>query len=210
MTMNPRLLRRRRRRMTPRHAPGRPGPPPGAARSPASPIRRAGRSRAPTCLALIERLGFVQLDSIQTVARAHQMILFARNERYRPELLRRLLEDEALLFEHWTDRIAALIPTRFYPYWTWRFRREAARLEERFTRWFGPGYRAEIDRLLARIRDQGPLHGARPRPARQPAGRRLVGVARRQGRARVSSGAAAGSRSPAARASRRCTICPSG
>jgi uncharacterized protein YcaQ len=107
-------------------------------------------------LALIERLGFVQLDSIQTVARAHQMTLFARAERYRPELLRRLLE-EALLFEHWTDRIAALIPTRFYPYWTWRFRRDAARLEERFTRWFGPGYRAEIDRLLARIREDGPV-----------------------------------------------------
>ena len=66
-------------------------------------------------LALIERLGFVQLDSIQTVARAHHMILFTRHQGYRPELLRRLLEDEALLFEHWTDRIAALIPTRFYP-----------------------------------------------------------------------------------------------
>ena len=31
-------------------------------------------------LALIEHLGFVQVDSIQTVARAHHMILFARNE----------------------------------------------------------------------------------------------------------------------------------
>ena len=108
-------------------------------------------------LALIERLGFVQVDSIQTVARAHHMILFARHQRYRPELLRRLQEDEALLFEHWTDRIAAIIPTRFYPYWTWRFRRDALRLAERFTRWFGPGYQAEIDRLLARIRADGPL-----------------------------------------------------
>jgi uncharacterized protein YcaQ len=108
-------------------------------------------------LALIERLGFVQLDSIQTVARAHHMILFARAERYRPELLRRLVEDEGRLFEHWTDRIAALIPTRFYPYWTRRFRRDAARLEERFTRWFGQGYQAELDRLLARIRENGPL-----------------------------------------------------
>jgi uncharacterized protein YcaQ len=115
------------------------------------------RLTADGLLALIERLGFVQLDSIQTVARAHHMILFARAERYRPELLRRLLEDEGRLFEHWTDRIAALIPTRFYRFWTWRFRRDAARLEERFTRWFGAGYQAEIDRLLARIRDQGPL-----------------------------------------------------
>jgi uncharacterized protein YcaQ len=85
------------------------------------------------------------------------MILFARYQHYRPELLRRLQEDEALLFEHWTDHIAAIIPTRFYPYWTWRFRRDALRLAERFTRWFGPGYQAEIDRLLARIREDGPL-----------------------------------------------------
>ncbi|MGD1875942.1 MAG: hypothetical protein ACFB13_00400 [Kiloniellaceae bacterium] len=35
-------------------------------------------------LALIEHLGFVQLDSIQTVERAHHMILFARNQTYRP------------------------------------------------------------------------------------------------------------------------------
>jgi uncharacterized protein YcaQ len=108
-------------------------------------------------LALVERLGFVQVDSIQTVARAHQMILFARNETYRPEQLRRLLEDERRLFEHWTDRIAAIIPTRFYPWWTWRFRRDAARLAERFTRWFGADYQAEIDRLLERIRADGPL-----------------------------------------------------
>ena len=39
---------------------------------------------------LIERIGFVQLDSINTVARAHHMILFARNETYAPDLLRRL------------------------------------------------------------------------------------------------------------------------
>ena len=121
-------------------------------------------------LALIERLGFVQLDSIQTVARAHHMILFARSERYRPELLRRLLEDDAALFEHWTDRIAALIPTRFYPWWTRRFRRDAARLEERFTRWFGPDYQAEIDRLLARIREGGPLMA---RDLVEPGGRRI-------------------------------------
>ena len=30
---------------------------------------------------------------------------------------RRLHEDERALFEHWTDRIASLLPVRFYPYW---------------------------------------------------------------------------------------------
>ena len=89
-------------------------------------------------LELIERLGFVQVDSINTVARAHHMILFARNETYRPALLKRLLEDERALFEHWTDRIASLLPIRFYPYWRTRFARERAMVEEL--------YRAGIDR----------------------------------------------------------------
>ena len=40
--------------------------------------------------ALIQRLGFVQLDSINTVARAHDMILRSRRTRYRPADLKRL------------------------------------------------------------------------------------------------------------------------
>ncbi|MGH6917531.1 MAG: winged helix-turn-helix domain-containing protein, partial [Geminicoccaceae bacterium] len=48
----------------------------------ADPPRRC--LRAAGVLDLIERLGFLQLDSISTVARAHHMILFARNQTYRP------------------------------------------------------------------------------------------------------------------------------
>jgi uncharacterized protein len=33
---------------------------------------------------LIERIGFVQVDSINTVARAHDMILWSRRQTYRP------------------------------------------------------------------------------------------------------------------------------
>ena len=61
---------------------------------------------------LIERLGFLQVDSISTVARAHHMILFARNQTYRPELLRRALKVGRRLFEHWTYDIAAILPRR--------------------------------------------------------------------------------------------------
>ena len=40
--------------------------------------------------ALIGRLGFVQVDSIRTVERAHHMILFSRNQTYRREDLQAL------------------------------------------------------------------------------------------------------------------------
>ncbi|HYZ25953.1 MAG TPA: crosslink repair DNA glycosylase YcaQ family protein [Geminicoccaceae bacterium] len=106
---------------------------------------------------LIERLGFVQVDSINTVARAHHMILFARNETYRPPLLRRLHEDERVLFEHWTDRIASLLPIRFYPYWRLRFAREQRVVEARFKRWFGDGFALELEKLLERIRADGAI-----------------------------------------------------
>ena len=69
---------------------------------------------------LIHQLGFVQMDSIRTVERAHHMILFARNQNYQKEYLRQLLEEDRRLFEHWTHD-AALIPTEFYPHWQNRF-----------------------------------------------------------------------------------------
>jgi uncharacterized protein YcaQ len=105
-------------------------------------------------LALIERMGFVQVDSVSAVARAHHMILFARNQTYRPELLKRLLETEARLFENWTHD-AAIIPTRFYPYWQVRFRREQARLTGRYHKWFGVHPDERVEDLLAHIRQNG-------------------------------------------------------
>jgi uncharacterized protein YcaQ len=106
-------------------------------------------------LALIERLGFVQVDSVNVVARAHHMILFARNQTYRPELLQRLLEDEARLFENWTHD-AAIIPTSFYRYWQVRFGRDRARLAERYRRWFAEHHDdGRIEAMLDHIRETG-------------------------------------------------------
>ncbi len=119
---------------------------------------------------LVERLGFLQLDSINTVARAHHMILLARHPSYRPELLRRAQEDEGRLFEHWTDRIASLLPVDLYPYWRLRFARERAMVEARFKRWFGDGFALELERLLDQIRASGAIRArdlevARARPS---------------------------------------------
>ena len=74
-----------------------------------------GKLTAEGLLELIRGLGFVQVDSINTVARAHHMILFARNQTYRPQQLTRLLERDRSLFEHWTHD-ASVIPVEFYPY----------------------------------------------------------------------------------------------
>ena len=104
---------------------------------------------------LIVHLGFVQLDSINTVERAHHLILFARNQTYRHKQLRRLHERERLLFENWTHD-AAIIPSAFYPYWQHRFERERARLRERWQKWRRDDFVAQLDEVLAQIRDHGP------------------------------------------------------
>ena len=48
-----------------------------------------GPAKGADLLDLITRLGFVQLDSINTVARAHDMILFSRRTQYRATGARR-------------------------------------------------------------------------------------------------------------------------
>lgn len=107
---------------------------------------------------LIERMGFVQVDSINIVERAHHLTLAARLQGYRPALLERLLERERRLFEHWTHDASA-IPTVWYPYWKVRFelyRRKA--LEHPW--WMervGPDPQRVIDRVRERLRREGPL-----------------------------------------------------
>ncbi|MEI4471592.1 winged helix-turn-helix domain-containing protein [Frigidibacter sp. MR17.24] len=116
----------------------------------------AGAASGPDLLALIDRLGFVQLDSINTVARAHHQILWSRRTAYRAPALKRLHERDRSLFEHWTHD-AALIPAAFLDHWQLRFARDAARIRERYRQWQGPAFEAEIDTVIARIRDGGPV-----------------------------------------------------
>lgn len=109
----------------------------------------------PDLLSLIERLGFVQIDSINTVERAHHMILFARNQTYAKGDLARLLERDRTLFENWTHD-ASIIPTAFYPYWSQRFARDADRLRARWREWRREGFEHMLDDILDHVRREGP------------------------------------------------------
>jgi uncharacterized protein len=105
---------------------------------------------------LIDRIGFVQIDSINTVARAHHMILFSRRQSYRPEALKRLHEKDRLVWEHWTHD-ASILPVALHPLWQHRFDRNAVRMKANWKKWFRDGYEDQLDTILRRIEADGPL-----------------------------------------------------
>ena len=107
-------------------------------------------------LETIRRLGFVQVDSINTVARAHHQILFSRNATYREKNLKSLVEADCHLFENWTHD-ASIIPSEFFPYWRHRFAREEARLQQRYEAWQGSPFLHECDGILERVARDGPV-----------------------------------------------------
>ncbi|WP_142590078.1 winged helix-turn-helix domain-containing protein [Pseudorhizobium halotolerans] len=107
-------------------------------------------------LSLIDKLGFVQIDSIATVERAHHMILFSRNQTYRREHLQNLLEKDGELFEHWTHD-ASVIPSAFFRYWKHRFVRREAVIGERWRKWQGEDYDSAFEETYRRIVEGGPI-----------------------------------------------------
>ena len=120
----------------------------------------ATRSGPVSVQRLIERLGFVQVDSINVLERAHHLILQTRLESYRHETLTRLLEKDRSLFEHWTHD-ASLIPTRWYEHWKPRFAKYADRADR--NAWWherlGGDPAPLLKRIHARVRVDGPIRG---------------------------------------------------
>lgn len=114
-----------------------------------------GPAQGDDLLSLIDRLGFVQLDSINTLARAHDLILFSRRPRYRPEHLTRLYARGDALFEHWTHD-AAIIPMAFHPQWRLRRERDATRLLSRWQEWRREGFIQQLEAVKDHIRQHGP------------------------------------------------------
>ncbi len=103
---------------------------------------------------VLERLGFVQVDSVNTLARAHDLILWARRGQYRPPALGALVAKRRTAFEHWTHD-ASVIPMAAYPMWRLKFARDAARMQARWPAARREGWQDEIDTVLRHVADHG-------------------------------------------------------
>ncbi|MBI1200087.1 MAG: winged helix-turn-helix domain-containing protein [Phenylobacterium sp.] len=107
---------------------------------------------------LVERLGVVQIDSVNVVSRTHYLPAFSRLGAYPRELLEEIAwAKKRPLFEYWAHE-ASLLPLSSQPLFRWRmedahdgvgvWKGVARFLRER---------RDFVDRVLAEIRDRGPL-----------------------------------------------------
>jgi uncharacterized protein YcaQ len=118
----------------------------------------AGQGGTDALLALVHRLGFVQIDSIAAVERAHHLILHSRSHGYRHEDLRVLVEERQALWEHWTHD-ASVLPVGHFPHWRHRFlaHRSRPRRDAWWTERLGPDPQGTMDHVRARIEAEGPL-----------------------------------------------------
>ncbi|MEM0897022.1 MAG: crosslink repair DNA glycosylase YcaQ family protein, partial [Verrucomicrobiota bacterium] len=101
--------------------------------------------------AAIERLGYVQIDTISVVERAHHHTLWNRNPRYRPGQLDALVE-KGKVFEYWSHA-AAYLPMRDYRF---SLPRKNALARGKENHWFERDVKME-KAVLQRIASEGPL-----------------------------------------------------
>jgi uncharacterized protein YcaQ len=104
---------------------------------------------------LVDRIGLIQIDSVSTLVRAHELPAFARLGPYPRALIKDSTERHRDLFEYW-GHAACLMPIRTQPLWRWRM----AAMRDRERRWVDriqrerPGY---VDAVLAEVRERGPI-----------------------------------------------------
>jgi uncharacterized protein YcaQ len=125
------------------------------------------RATKPRVIALVRELGFVQVDSISFVERAHHLVFHARLDGYDPAHLAHHAESTREAFEHWTHD-ASLIRSDWLPWWTHRFERSRVRLRQ--SAWMRERLGRNWRTTLAEVRDalatRGPLATRDfPRPA---------------------------------------------
>ncbi|MGC1329394.1 winged helix-turn-helix domain-containing protein [Pseudomonas sp.] len=109
---------------------------------------------------VVQRLGVLQIDSVNAVVRSHYLPLFSRLGDYPHAMLDALAWGrgrERKLFEYWGHE-ASLLPLHLYPAMAWRMARarEGRGIYKELAR-FGVDQKAVVHRVLDTVREQGAL-----------------------------------------------------
>lgn len=110
-----------------------------------------GQDTVADTLKLIEHLGYIQIDTISVIERAHHHTLWTRNPAYQAPQLEQLLEQKQI-FEYWSHA-AAYLPMCDYRFSLWR---KQAFVSGQLDHWYERDTK-RINEVLARLRAEGPL-----------------------------------------------------
>lgn len=102
--------------------------------------------------AAIEHLGYVQIDTINVIERAHHHILFSRIPDYRRADLAHAQSVEKSVFEYWTHALA-YVPVRDIRFYLEEMRQHRAEP----LRWYADADPNDLRKLLRQIRRDGPM-----------------------------------------------------
>ncbi|MBD3285774.1 winged helix-turn-helix domain-containing protein, partial [candidate division WOR-3 bacterium] len=105
-----------------------------------------------------EHLGYVQIDTINVVARAHHHTLWTRRSDYSPAMLAELHSKDRRVFEYWGHG-ASYLPTSDYRYYV-PMMRSFPDVWGSWTRNLYDKYKHLFPEILERIRKEGPLGSA--------------------------------------------------
>jgi len=103
----------------------------------------------------IDHLGYVQIDTINIVERAHHVALNARVEGYRQEYLHQLQKEERKIFEYWAHA-ASYLPIKDYRYYLSHMQGKRSKY---ISSWI-KGKKHIISRVKKRVAEEGPLSGS--------------------------------------------------
>ena len=120
-----------------------------------APLRR--RATKDDVLATIRRMAQLQIDTIHVVARSPYLVLFSRLGPYAPEWLDEHLA-EGNLFEYWSHE-ACFVPIEDFGLLRHRMLDPAGMGWKYSVKWHAE-YASEIEQLLERIRETGPVRSA--------------------------------------------------
>ena len=120
-------------------------------------MQRHGLTPSPKLKGLsqtLDHLGFVQIDSVNTLARAHDLILWNRDSSYNIDDLFHA-KNRGTYFESWTHDAAAL-PLHSYPHWKHKFAQDKIRLERQWKSWRRGDFLKLCDGIKDQIAKNGP------------------------------------------------------
>lgn len=103
-------------------------------------------------LKAIQQLGWVQIDTINVIERAHHHILWSRVPNYRPQHLVHLQSQEKSIFEYWSHVLSYFPRESFYFH---RLRMEMNKVKP--NKWYSSVSKMDRHRMLERIDVDGPI-----------------------------------------------------